>query len=650
MRFKFTVILLALNFASFGLIFYLDQNARNQDAEMSGLAGKMARKLPDADRIELNGRDLESKRILQRDGSNWTITEPLQWPANYFAINRILNQLQFLEEEASFSVEELEETGQTLADYGLEEPLLSITVSEGDRAVTLSIGTLTEIGNNVYLLGPDAEEIFVVDRQVIDSLLVDLSDLRTREIFEIPVFEVDALGLQIRTNTTADGSFLKVRLARNNGAWSFEAPLSAKADPVLVSNMINTLTAAKVGRFVSEAGDQLGPYGLDSPSMLVTLGGNQRAQTLLLGATDPEASRAPHYFAKLENNPMVFSVVAEPFDKLREAQEALRERNFMNFVPENVSTIHINGTTQKIRIQKLETGNWQVLESGTENEVELHRADLKLMEDLLENISGLRASGFAVDAPNPSDLERLGFNEPRRTVTVFMNENESLTLTLAHPEDENEALYAKTDDSSFIYKVPRRATLALFPLNTLEYRDRSLQTLPAAAEVIGLKISDLIKGKEIIDLDLSPSDREESLAEKQFTSPASVAQLVDWVRDMQVKRYLINEFTSEAYPVDSDRTLPWVFRLSATVRLPGGETDRMETFEYVLTERLSGTSQVGGSPKHGVIFELPQPLIDALYELTDDMELPPEAKEMPVVPAEAVEPLPEPQALPVAQP
>ena len=143
----------------------------------------------------------------------------MQWSANYFAINRILNQLQFLEEEASFPVDDIEKTGQSLADYGLENPLLRIVIAEGEESISLSIGTLTEIGNNVYLLGPDGREIFVVDRQVIDGLLVDLNDLRTREIFDIPVFEVDALGLQIRSENTTDGSSLKVRLARNNGAW-----------------------------------------------------------------------------------------------------------------------------------------------------------------------------------------------------------------------------------------------------------------------------------------------------------------------------------------------------------------------------------------------------------------------------------------------
>ena len=98
-----------------------------------------------------------------------------------------------------------------------------------------------------------------------------------------------------------------------------------------------------------------------------------------------------------------------------------------------------------------------------------------------------------------------------------------------------------------------------------------------------------------------------------------------------------------------DRTLPWVFRLSATIQLPGGETDRTEVREYVFTKRLSGTLQVGGSKQNDAIFEIPQELLDALYEMIDDMELPPEAKELPVAEPSSIEPLPAAQPIPSAE-
>jgi hypothetical protein len=642
MRFKFTFFLLAINLTTYGLITYFSHQSKQVEPSTGSLSRQIGRELIDADRIELHGRGIETPRILERKGSTWYLIEPMRWAANYFAINRILNQLQFLEEEVSFSVGEIEKTGQSLADYGLKNPLLKIIIAEGDESISLSIGTLTEIGNNVYLLGPDERKIFVVNRQAIDGLLIDLNDLRTREIFDIPVFEVDALGLQISSENTADGSSLKVRLALNNGAWSFEAPLAAKADPALVDSTINTLTAAKVRRFIET--EQTDPIvqGLVTPSMQVTIYGNKRRQTLIVGNLDPGSQGAPEYFAKLEDNPAIFTVLARPFDALREAQEALRERNFMNFDPSMLTAINISENDRMIRLQKLETGknDWQVLESKDGNEIQPYRADPAIMDSLIKDLSSLRAKGFTADAPSISDIENFGFNNPRRIVTLNFSKGDPLTLMLANPENSKDALYAKTNLADFIFTVERNATLRMIPLNSSNYRNRILDILPAAARISALKLTNLRDGKAIFDYTLG---QERIIWNDLFTEfdtkhAEHIRVLLGAIRRFEVKRYLLDSYT-EAYSFDAEKSLPWLFQLSATIQLPGGETDRTETREYVFTDRISGTVQVAGSKQYNSTFEIPQPLLDALYELTEDMEIPPEMKGAPVLTPSPIEPV-----------
>ena len=214
MRFKFTLFLFVLNCIAFGLIVLISQKSKQSGIRTAGISGIINREAIEATRIELSGKGLEVPRVLERTGSEWKIVEPTQWTANYFAINRILNQLQFLEEEASFSVDEITRTGQSLADYGLEEPWIRLTLSNEEEATELCVGNITEIGNNFYLLGPDKQNVFVINRQVIDSLLVDLSELRNRQIFTIPVFEVEALSLQINNPELVGNGNFRIRVAR----------------------------------------------------------------------------------------------------------------------------------------------------------------------------------------------------------------------------------------------------------------------------------------------------------------------------------------------------------------------------------------------------------------------------------------------------
>ena len=335
-------------------------------------------------------------------------------------------------------------------------------------------------------------------------------------------------------------------------------------------------------------------------------------------------------------------MLARPFDALREAQEALRERNFMNFDSSMLSTINISENGRKIRLQKLETGenDWQVLESKGGNDIQPYRADPAIMDKLIKDLSSLRAKGFTADAPSTSDIESYGFNNPRRVVTLSFSEGDPLTLMLAYPENSRDALYAKTNLADFIFKVERSATLRMIPLNTPYYRNRILDILPAAARISALQLTNLQTGEAIFDYVLGQENisGNDLIEEFDANHAEHIPVLLGAIRKFEVKSYLLDSY-AEAYPVDAEKSLPWRFQLSATIQLPGDETDRTETREYVFTDRLSGTVQVAGSKQYNTIFEIPQSLLDALYELTEDMEIPPEMKGEPVPTPAPIEPV-----------
>jgi hypothetical protein len=262
---------------------------------------------------------------------------------------------------------------------------------------------------------------------------------------------------------------------------------------------------------------------------------------------------------------------------------------------------------------------------------------------LINDLQTLQASGFAVDSPSPTDLDRLGFNQPRRSITLTQNGSDETTLLLAHPESENEQLYARSDKAEYIYQVDRRATLRMLPLNTAYYRNRTLETLPEAARIIALKLENLTTREVLFEHKLADKETlwENALIDTPETERAATLALLNAIRKFTVKSYLIDGY-EDAYPVDSETTRPWVYRLSAELLLPGDETDRRDTRTYVFTDRLSGTIQVGGSELHATIFAIPQQTLDALYVLTETMELTPEATGEPIPEATPIEPVPEP--------
>ncbi|MGB0184663.1 MAG: DUF4340 domain-containing protein, partial [Opitutales bacterium] len=399
MRIKFTLVLLALNAITFSFIFYLNQRDLQADKKALRLAENIREEVAGAQQIELSGRVISLPHTLSRDGESWQITQPFQWPANYFSVNRILNQLQFIEEDTSFPVAAIRESGQTLADYGFETPLLRIKLTHGKGTRSLTIGTPTEIGNQLYLLGPEAATIYVVNRSSIDSLLLDLEALRARDIFNLPVFE-----------SAAGAGSLKVRLSKTDNVWQFEAPIAASADPALVEGTIHALSSMQVVRFVEDNSSDPVAQGLDAPSARITLYGNKRERTLLVGNPDPSAQGEATYFARLEDLPTVFTIPVQTIDALRQAQQDLRKRDFFEFQTEAVDSLVIRENESELRLQKLETGNWQVVATAPGRDIQPRRADAAHVDSLLRNLSQLRALDFVMDNPSPADLGQLRLN------------------------------------------------------------------------------------------------------------------------------------------------------------------------------------------------------------------------------------------------
>ncbi|MBP9914090.1 MAG: DUF4340 domain-containing protein, partial [Opitutaceae bacterium] len=131
MRTKVTLVLLFLNVALFFFIFGYERNWRTERASLEARRRVLGAETADIRTLEISGPGLTTLK-LARAGEDWSLTAPLGWPANPHAVTRIVNELQFLEHVSSFSVKDLEKNGQSLADYGLAQPKLSVTFTSGE--------------------------------------------------------------------------------------------------------------------------------------------------------------------------------------------------------------------------------------------------------------------------------------------------------------------------------------------------------------------------------------------------------------------------------------------------------------------------------------------------------------------------------------
>jgi hypothetical protein len=484
MRYKLTLFLLGCNIIVFCLVHYMDKRADSARRleEQSTLVLRPG-SIEQADSLELSGHGVPTPWRLQRQDGRWLMVEPQTWPVNPFAVENILDQLRFMRMETSFAVSEIESSGMTLADYGLDNPSVVLKIGSASGQALLRIGAPTRVGGRLYVLSDDGTRAFVTSRDILSALLVDLDKLRNLQVFDIPPYSVGSISVQ-----RADGA--RLRLNKTDGRWHFESPIRVGADSDAVDAFIASLTGIRIRTFAQQ---DPAAQGLLSPRLRIGIESPEKRLSLLIGAPTGDGG----VFAKLDNSPEVFTVDESLVDMLSRMQEQLRERRFSRFgqTPPDRVTVSLDG--QGATLQRLETGDWQVLISGEGEGVTTWKADKAVITTMLEALDMMQALRFVSDAPSEADLEGFGFNQPQRKVQLQFG-GHSRTLVFGDLEPRTRGVYVKIADEPFVYEVGAAVLDKLSPL-PLFYRSRELETLPPAARITHLRLVRLSDGAAVLD-------------------------------------------------------------------------------------------------------------------------------------------------------
>lgn len=89
---------------------------------------------------------------------------------------------------------------------------------------------------------------------------------------------------------------------------------------------------------------------------------------------------------------------------------------------------------------------------------------------------------------------------------------------------------------------------------------------------------------------------------------------------LQLRTLRASSFVQDGFPdkvFTAGEVRSWKYRLDATVSLPGGTgAGQVNTMTLWFAERAGGAEQLAGSKEFGAVFAIEQPLLDALWTLT----------------------------------
>src|SRR6478736_9035014 len=125
MRSKVTVVLLFLNVVLFAYIYWYDLPRIDAQKGVDSRRTVLPTEIASMDSLTRTTKTGEVVKLEKR-GESWWITKPYEWPANPDAVAHVHNELQFLQNQTSFPVADLARNKQSLADYGLIDPAITV--------------------------------------------------------------------------------------------------------------------------------------------------------------------------------------------------------------------------------------------------------------------------------------------------------------------------------------------------------------------------------------------------------------------------------------------------------------------------------------------------------------------------------------------
>lgn len=437
------VFILAMTLGSRG---DADEFALRKFREQARNDEQAAKRRAEIDRVEIERLQPSGETIVfvREPKAPWKLESPYTGRIDANRVDDIVREL------TSARIDKTAETGK-LAQLGLDNPSVTVTLKRGAESYRLSLGKITIGGREavVYALAGDrGKEPIALRRGSIESLFrTDAKDAATAGEALKSVTDFRPRSLLADGSPVAWDIISLVRLKKGSkevtlrrdpsGNWVFlkpegYGPADPEGDPAgpasqEIAGVKPLLTAVANWRMPADADviegvTDFGEYGLVSKeAWSVELHRpDGKRETLVIGNKADE--KGEKFFARLDGEQFVVKLDAkavEPVHKVLEKPAQLRDRNLVQFSPITVDAINLRVRNQPfIELRKIgDPPQWRVFEEGTD---EAEPANNATVFQLLDAITKRRQVKDFPDSAVSLDA-RYGLADPDVQISIWQN-------------------------------------------------------------------------------------------------------------------------------------------------------------------------------------------------------------------------------------
>jgi hypothetical protein len=432
MNFKKTLLMAGVLVAAILYLTKVSEPRRKADLDKDKLLASI--EATQVSRLSETPKDGASFSVVPSSGQggpSWALADLPAAKVDDNAIAGVISTLKALTFEGPFSEQE---SGSSLSVFGLDKPSLTVTLQLKDGAQKeLIFGKKSEYLNKRYAKLIGAQGLYLVDEAGFQSLNKGRSSIRSKNPITFNTADV--------REVTLDSSLGRIMITQPAvGEWKVVDSQPRAGSKQDIEMLLNDLRSLNVEEFIDGGETRLAEFGLDKPTVTMTVKLRDGLKESLIRVLVGEAPNSKGTFFTYEGAPSVFKVSAEKAIPLRKGMIDLRERRLLNLESKDIEKLVSSGTAETpVEIQAAAM-DWTV--NGK-------ISDPVFVEELLNNISKISA----VDFPKvvPSDA----FTEPFLALTITKKKGvggETVVLSIGEETStrQGQARYARVGDSGEI--------------------------------------------------------------------------------------------------------------------------------------------------------------------------------------------------------
>lgn len=256
----------------------------------------------------------------------------------------------------------------------------------------------------------------------------------------LPFTERDITGVTIHSDSG------DVVLASKDNTWQITVPRQMEADTRVVQSMLRSLVLGKITRVVEEQATALGPFGLEKPSMTLTLTAGSQQETVSIGDSGPISSTL---YAMRASDKKVLLTDLSTKDFLNKTLLSFRKKEILPVDSNQAERVRLTYPKTEIVLYRMDDKDnkkkWSIrypIEAP---------ADQPEVRTLLMKLDDLKALAF-ID-PGPERDEQLKkLSKPDIRIMLYAGGVDH-TVKLYQPDPSSGEAFAVTTPDAPIYRI-----------------------------------------------------------------------------------------------------------------------------------------------------------------------------------------------------